>query len=118
MAFKVKFINGWVHIWLTSCVQPVYINGYQSSFADVQFGVPQGTVLGPLVFLLYMNDNSSVSYSLSYYQHSAWLSLFAVSFWPHHKVDPNKADGLDVSYLLAAGYCSHPAQFILLMTSP
>ena len=46
-------IHDWIKIWLTRRVQRVVVNGYDSNFVQVQPGVPQGTVLGPLMFLLY-----------------------------------------------------------------
>ena len=49
-------IATWIETFLTGRTQQVVVNGATSSSTIVTYGVPQGTVLGQLLFLLYKND--------------------------------------------------------------
>ena len=55
----VYLVNGsreWFSSYLTGRTQSISVNGTISEPMSIQFGVPQGSVLGPLLFIMCIND--------------------------------------------------------------
>ena len=64
-------ILGWIRAFLMDRTQRVKIGGDLSSSLEVTSGVPQGSVLGPLLFILYIEDLKSCTVN------NCHISLFA-----------------------------------------
>ena len=68
----------WINSFLTGRVQRVTLNNVYSEWSSVVSGVPQGSVLRPVLFLLYVNDISSIV--------NSHLLLFADDIKLYHNI--------------------------------
>ena len=55
----------WIEIWLNERKQRVVLNGKTSNWELVLSGVPQGSVLGPLLFIIYVNPLDDIILNLA-----------------------------------------------------
>ena len=59
LGIKQVLLN-WIKNYLTNRNQCTFANGITSSFSDIVCGVPQGSILGPLIFIIYVNHISNI----------------------------------------------------------
>ena len=75
-------VVNWIRSFLSDRSKQVVIDGHLSLAALIIRGVPQGTVLGPILFLIFIND---ISYCIKYYTISGFADDTRISraiTWP------------------------------------
>ena len=74
-------IKGWFKSYLHKRKQSVIINGYESEIQILNHGVPQGSVLGSLLFLIYINDLHLSIQNSNVYHFADDTNLLKISSW-------------------------------------
>ena len=96
----------WFRSYLTNRSQFVFLNGSKSSSASVPCGVPQGSLLGPLLFITYINDISMSSDLLSFILFADDSNLFFSHPNPNHLLNIINTESLKVSEWIKANKLS------------
>jgi hypothetical protein len=76
-------VNNWIERFLSGRTQAVSVEGEKSTYLPVDSGVPQGSVLGPSLFLYYMADFIECLGEV----HNENISLFTIIQVSSHVVD-------------------------------
>ena len=81
MSFGIRLVDHqWLTSYLTGRTQSVRYNGVTSPIETMRYGVPQGSVLGPLLFLLYTADVQHITtrhgFTFHYYANDSQLHIY------------------------------------------
>ena len=71
--------NNWFKSYITERKQYTTIGDYHSTLQDIFYSVPQGTVLGPLLFILYINDLHQVIQHCSAFHYADDTNLLLIN---------------------------------------
>ena len=72
-------VRGMLLEWFKSYLTYVFYNGESSDLKPISCGVPQGSVLGPLLFLIYINDLPNISTNLKFFLFADDTNIYFVS---------------------------------------
>ena len=92
--------NKWVENYLCDRLQSTTVNGISSDKLKVTCGVPQGSILGPLLFLVYINDLSHMVTNTSMYLYADDTVLLSTD-----KCIVNSKDKMQRDLTIIASWC-------------
>ena len=94
--------NKWFENYLSQRTQYVEFDNCRSSMKDIKCGVPQGSILGPLLYLIYVNDigNSSKYHILSFADDTTL-------YMSHHDLDILNTNANDAINDLYEWFCAN-----------
>ena len=89
----------WFQSYLTDRTQYVEVNNESSSLQRILTGVPQGSILGPFLFLIYMNDIPNASNLFTFIFYADDTTLFSTIEYsiPSHASNYHQTINLNLS---------------------